>query len=201
MISPDTYLTIENVSEGFYREKSSKFFAFACPASSETEIKAFLAGLKKKHFDARHHCFAWVLGPAGERHRAYDDGEPGHSAGDPILGQIRSKKLTDTLVVVVRYFGGTKLGIPGLIHAYKTAAADALNNNKIIEKEVTVRLYVRCDYASMNAVMRIVKEMNMHIERQELTENCQMALQIRLGKAEEAKSRLNRLKGVVLNME
>jgi uncharacterized YigZ family protein len=198
MEEKDTYHTIKNISEGFYKEKGSKFFAFAKPVSDEAEVKEFLAVLKKKYYDARHYCYAWVMGPGSERYRAFDDGEPGHSAGDPILGQIRSRKLTDTLVVVVRYFGGTKLGIPGLIHAYKPAAADALANNEIIEKEITVRLYVSCDYPFMNAVMRLVKEMNIHISRQELTENCHLILQVRLGKSGEVKSRLSRLKGVVL---
>lgn len=201
MEEKDTYYTIKHSSEGFYKEKGSKFFAFARPVRDETEVKEFLTTLKKKYFDARHHCYAWVLGTGSKRHRAYDDGEPGHSAGDPILGQIRSGNLTNTLVVVIRYFGGTKLGISGLIHAYKTAAADALSNNEIIEKEITVRLYVSCDYPYMNAVMHLAKEMNIHIERQDLKENCRLTLQVRLGKAGEIKSRLSQMKGVFLEEE
>ncbi len=192
----DTYLTVKTFSEGFYKEKGSKFFSFACPVPDETGVKDFLQNLKKKYFDARHHCYAYVLGPGGDRQRAYDDGEPGHSAGDPILGQIRSRNLTFTLVVVVRYFGGTKLGIPGLIRAYKTAAAEALNNNEIVEKEITVRLEVQCDYSVMNEVMRITKEMNLRIARQELTSNCYLVLEVRRGNAEVLESRLQRIKNL-----
>lgn len=192
----DTYLTVKTFSEGFYKEKGSKFFSFACPVMDETGVKDFLQNLKKKYFDARHHCYAYVLGPGGDRQRAYDDGEPGHSAGDPILGQIRSRNLTFTLVVVVRYFGGTKLGIPGLIRAYKTAAAEALNNNEIVEKEITVRLEVQCDYSVMNEVMRITKEMNLRIARQELTSNCYLVLEVRRGNAEVLESRLQRIKNL-----
>ncbi len=192
----DTYLTVKTFSEGFYKEKGSKFFSFACPVPDETGVKDFLQNLKKKYFDARHHCYAYVLGPGGDRQRAYDDGEPGHSAGDPILGQIRSRNLTFTIVVVVRYFGGTKLGIPGLIRAYKTAAAEALNNNEIVEKEITVRLEVQCDYSVMNEVMRITKEMNLRIARQELTSNCYLVLEVRRGNAEVLESRLQRIKNL-----
>lgn len=196
MAVQDTYFTIREPSEGLYKEKGSKFFAFVWPVNQEDDIKAFLKTLKKKYYDARHHCFGYVLGPKGEQYRAYDDGEPGHSAGDPILGQIRSRNLTDTLVVVVRYFGGTKLGVPGLIHAYKTAASNALDNNQIIKKEITEQIEIHCNYASMNTVMRMVKEMNMHIARQQLSEKCHITLKVRLGKVKELKDRLSNMKGV-----
>lgn len=129
MEQKDTYFTLKGNSEGFNKEKGSKFLAFAYVVSNEDDVKKTVAELKKKYYDARHYCYAYVLGDQSEIYRAKDDGEPGHSAGDPILGQIRSKKLTNTLIVVVRYFGGTKLGVGGLIHAYKTAAADAIENN------------------------------------------------------------------------
>src|SRR5690242_5641679 len=122
-----SYQTIEKSSDSIYKEKGSRFLAFARPVSSESDVKKVLESLRKEYFDARHHCFAWILGPEKKLFRAFDDGEPNHSAGDPILGQIRSRNLTNVLVVVVRYFGGTKLGVGGLISAYKTAASDALD--------------------------------------------------------------------------
>ena len=132
MEQADTYFTLKGNSEGFYKEKGSKFLAFAFVISSEEDVKKIIAELKKKYYDARHHCYAYVLGNQSEKYRANDDGEPGHSAGDPILGQIRSNSLTNTLIVVVRYFVGTKLGIIGLINAYKTATADSIASNSII---------------------------------------------------------------------
>jgi len=127
-MAPFSFRTIQNASEGSYKELGSKFLAFACPVESEQEIKENIEHLKKKYFDATHHCFAWILGADRSRFRAFDDGEPNHSAGDPILGQLRSRDLTNVLVVVVRYYGGVKLGVGGLIHAYKLATEDALSN-------------------------------------------------------------------------
>src|SRR5690349_20736416 len=141
-----SYKTIESPSEGFYREKGSKFHSFAYPAWSEDEIRNHLDVLRKKYFDARHHCFAWMLGPDQRSFRAFDDGEPNHSAGDPILGQIRSRGLTNVLIVVVRYFGGVKLGVGGLISAYRSAAEDALNNAAIISIEITFDLDLSFEY-------------------------------------------------------
>src|SRR5690606_39655528 len=130
----DTYLTIADHAEGLYYEKGSKFIALAYPVSDEEEIKSLLENIRKKYYDARHHCYAYRLGREGLVFRANDAGEPNHSAGDPILGQLRSYNITDVLIVVVRYFGGTKLGVGGLINAYKTAAADAIENSTIITK-------------------------------------------------------------------
>ena len=135
-----SYHTLGNTAEGSYKEKGSKFMAFAYPVVSESEIKERLEALRKKYFDARHHCFAYILGADKTRFRAFDDGEPNHSAGDPILGQIRSRDLTNVLVVVVRYFGGVKLGVGGLISAYKAAAEEALNNAIVMERDVTKEL-------------------------------------------------------------
>jgi uncharacterized YigZ family protein len=135
-----SYLTIKSPAEGLYKEKGSKFIAFAYSIASEEEMKEKLHELKKKYFDASHYCFAFVLGADKAKYRAFDDGEPNHSAGDPILGQIRAKNLTNVLVAVVRYFGGTKLGVSGLITAYKLAAEEVLNKAKIVECEVTEKI-------------------------------------------------------------
>lgn len=139
MDTTDTYLTISDDSEGFYKEKGSKFLSFAFPVHHEEDIKEKLDILRKKYYDARHHCYAYVLGKDKEIFRANDDGEPNHSAGDPILGQIKSNQLTNILIVVVRYFGGVKLGVGGLISAYRTAAAEAISNNVIVEAIVKKR--------------------------------------------------------------
>lgn len=175
-----SYRTIQQPSEGQYKEKGSKFLSFAFPVQSEEEVKQRIHELKKKYFDARHHCFAYVLGADRARSRAFDDGEPNHSAGDPILGQIRSKNLTDVLVVVVRYFGGVKLGVGGLISAYKTAAEDALNQSVIIEKEVLRKFSIQYEYISTPEVMRLVKEFNLIMTDQQFGEQCSMQAEIPL---------------------
>jgi uncharacterized YigZ family protein len=171
---PFSFATIAEPSEGAYREKGSRFLAFAFPVTSEAEIKDHLSRLQKKYFDARHHCYAWMLGPEGKAFRAFDDGEPNHSAGDPILGQIRSKGVTNVLVVVVRYFGGIKLGVGGLVTAYKTAAADALDHATIIHKEVTQTIRVRYNYEATPEVMRLVREFDMKILSQDFGASCEM---------------------------
>jgi len=196
MVTQDTYITIKTSSKSLYKERGSKFFAFARPVSHEEDAKAFIKELKKEYYDASHHCYAFVLGPKGDQYRANDDGEPGHSAGDPILGQIRSRNLTDTLVVVVRYFGGTKLGIPGLINAYKTAASAALENNHILKKEITEQIDIRFSYQALNTVMRVIKDMSLHIDHQEMTEDCRITLSVRLGNVDELKNLLNQMKSV-----
>lgn len=157
------YRTIEGQTEGIYKEKGSKFLAFAIPVKEEADVKARLDELRKKFYDARHHCYAYILGPDKKKYRANDDGEPNHSAGDPILGQIRSLDLTDTLVVVVRYFGGTKLGVSGLIAAYKTAAEDALSKASVVERDVVDRMTFEYDYTSTPDVMKLVKEFELKI--------------------------------------
>jgi uncharacterized YigZ family protein len=160
------YRTIQASSQGIYKEKGSKFLAFAFPVNSEDELKEHLEKLRKEYFDARHHCYAFVLGADKSRFRANDDGEPNHSAGDPILGQIRSKDLTNILIVVVRYFGGTKLGVSGLIQAYKVAAEDALKNAVIIEVDVMNEISIQYDYSATPDVMKLVKDFDLVIKEQ-----------------------------------
>ncbi|MCX6257095.1 MAG: YigZ family protein [Bacteroidia bacterium] len=179
MQADDTYLTISGTSEGLYKEKASKFMAFAFPVSSETEIKKIQLGLRKKYYDANHHCFAWRLGADKKHHRANDDGEPGNSAGMPILGQIQSKGLTNILIVVIRYFGGTKLGVSGLMNAYRTAAANALASAVIIEKTVCRIFEISFGYAAMNEVMSVVKDEKAGILNQEFDLQCKMKVSIR----------------------
>jgi uncharacterized YigZ family protein len=169
-----SFLTLRAPAEGIYKEKGSKFLAFAYPVETEAETKMKLDTLRKQYFDARHHCFAYILGADKIRFRAFDDGEPNHSAGDPILGQIRSRELTNVLVVVIRYFGGVKLGVGGLIGAYKAAAEDALNNGVVIEREVVKRVSINYPYASTPEVMRLVKEFELHIEDQSFTDQCML---------------------------
>lgn len=177
----DTILTLKTHSEGIYKEKGSKFFSFAYPVNNEEEIKQHIEYIKKKYFDARHHCYAYILGKDQEHYRANDDGEPNHSAGDPILGQIRSRGLTNTLVIVVRYFGGVKLGVGGLVQAYKTAAAEALDNNETTEEVLQKSLVFSFDYTVTNEVMRLVKRYGLEIASQKFSENCIMEVNCRMG--------------------
>ncbi|WP_408631354.1 IMPACT family protein [Marinigracilibium pacificum] len=194
----DTYKTIIKPSEGFYKEKGSKFIAHAYPVNSEDEIKEHLDDLRKKYYDARHHCYAYALGVSGENFRANDDGEPNHSAGDPILGQIRSFELSGILIVVVRYFGGTKLGVGGLIHAYKTAAQDALDNSEIIEKTLTERVGLQCEYPMLNDAMRFFKDRNLDIVHQELLIDCKLWADVPLSEKNEVIDAINNYHGLNL---
>ncbi|MCT4638671.1 MAG: YigZ family protein [Bacteroidales bacterium] len=189
----DTYKTLDSNSEGLYKEKGSKFIAYAYPVTSEEQIKEIVAGLKKEYYDARHHCFAFRLGSDGKRYRANDDGEPSGSAGKPIYGQLLSYELTNVLVVVIRYFGGTKLGVPGLIRAYREATVDAIESNTIIEKTVDVIFNIEFDYLVMNDVMKIIKDLNPNIESQSYEMLCTMRLSIRMSEYDQL---INRLKKV-----
>lgn len=175
-----SFFTIQSPTQGIYKEKGSKFLAFAFPVSSESEAKEKIDELKKKYFDARHHCFAYVLGADKTKFRAYDDGEPNHSASDPILGQIRSRNLTNVVVIVVRYFGGVKLGVGGLMQAYKASAEDALNHASIIEIEVTTAIEFHFDYGRTPEVMRLVKDFEMKIIDQSFGEACVLNAQMKL---------------------
>lgn len=186
----DTYLELSRDSEGFYKEKGSKFLSYAFVVQNEDEIKERIADLKKQYYDARHHCYAYVLGFDGEIYRANDDGEPGHTAGDPILGQIRSNNLTNILIVVVRYFGGTKLGVSGLIHAYKTAAADAIAQNEIMEKQMISEIKIRFEYPQLNNVMKLVKDQNLEIVSQSMEMTCEITLAVRLSKEDDLRAAL-----------
>ncbi len=190
MTDGDTYLTLAAPAEGVYREKGSRFLAFAAPVRTEGEVKELLEKLKKEYYDARHHCYAYVLGPAGTQYRANDAGEPNHSAGDPILGQIRSRGLTDVLVVVVRYFGGTKLGVSGLISAYRTAAAEALDAVPVVEKTVRVGLSLHFAYPATNAVMKVVKEYDLETTRQAFHADCHLEVWVRQAHADEVTRKL-----------
>ncbi|MGB0524608.1 MAG: IMPACT family protein [Flammeovirgaceae bacterium] len=175
----DSYLTITEHSTGVYKEKGSKFLAFAYPVSSEEAVKTHIATLKKKYYDARHHCFAYIIGRNEQYVRANDDGEPNNSAGPPILGQIRSKGLINTLVVVVRYFGGTKLGVGGLIHAYKTAASEALEANHTETRHFSRVLQATFEYPVMNGIMKVVKDFDLPIVAQDFNMTCTIKLNVR----------------------
>ncbi|HEX7014973.1 MAG TPA: YigZ family protein [Cyclobacteriaceae bacterium] len=180
-----SYLTLQRATEGIYKEKGSKFLAFGYPVDSEEEIRAHIERLKKKFHDARHHCFAWVLGPSRDRFRVFDDGEPPHTAGDPILGQLRQYNLTNVLMVVVRYFGGTKLGAGNLAAAYKAAARDALENAAIVEREVTREYILEFPYLATADVMKLVKAFDLQIVEQQFEEKCRIRVRMSL-KAKDA---------------
>lgn len=189
----DLYRTISTLSEGIYKEKGSKFLAFAYPVSSEEQIREIIAGLKTRFYDARHHCYAWRLGAAKTHFRVNDDGEPSSTAGKPILGQIQSNDLTNILIVVVRYFGGIKLGISGLINAYREAAADALRNAEIIEKTVDEPLRIRFSYLVLNDVMKIIKEESPEVLERNFELECEMLLSIRQQSLAQLRSRLEQV--------
>ena len=172
----DIYRTIKTPSEGIYKEKGSKFLAFAYPVSHEAAIKEHLADLQKQFHDARHYCYAWRLQPEKTHYRVNDDGEPSGTAGKPIFGQIVSRDLSDLLVVVVRYFGGTKLGVGGLIQAYRSAASAALDHSKIIECKVYDKLKLEFGYDRMNAVMKIIKDLQLDFKQQEFDMDCSLIL-------------------------
>lgn len=197
----DSYLTIAQPGEAVYKERSSKFLAFAYPVSDEGEIKEILDGLRKEYYDATHHCYAWRLGTNGEQYRCNDDGEPSGTAGRPILGQMLSREITQCLIVVVRYFGGTKLGVPGLIQAYRESAQAAIDNCTVIETTVDVRIGIEFPYVAMNDVMRIVKEENPRIEEQRFDNICSMRLSIRKSRAETLLGRLGKVSGIEINSE
>lgn len=175
----DVYKTILSSSEGLYKEKGSRFIAFAYPVSSEEQIRDIISGLKEKYYDARHHCYAWRLGADKKQFRANDDGEPSSTAGKPILGQILSNDLTNILIVVVRYFGGIKLGVSGLINAYREAATDALANASVIEKTVDEKLRIRFSYLVLNDVMKIIKEESPEVLERRFELECEMLISIR----------------------
>jgi uncharacterized YigZ family protein len=176
----DTYLTVEEPSqEVLFKEKNSKFFGYVFPVSTEEEVKKYIDQLKKQHFSARHWCYAYQIGTSTVQYRVNDDGEPNNSAGMPIYGQIQSFGVTNVLIVVVRYFGGVKLGVGGLITAYKTASQMALEVAPILEKTINVHYIVRFDYKNMNKVMRILKEKNLNIVQQKMDESCQIEFSIR----------------------
>lgn len=195
----DIFLTISKISEGIYKEKGSKFISFAMPVSDVDEIKDILFRMKKDYYDARHICFAYRLGFDKTDFRYNDDGEPSGTAGKPIFGQILSNDLTDILIVVVRYFGGVKLGTGGLTVAYKEAAASAILNNEIITKTVNINLSFSFDYIFLNEVMRVVKEKNLTILNQHFDNNCTMSVAVRKSEEEKLLSQLLKIDSFRLN--
>ena len=189
----DTYKTIKALAEGAYSEKRSKFLAFAIPVRTADEVKQIVAEYQKKYYDARHVCYAYMLGAERLDFRANDNGEPSGTAGKPILGQINSNELTDILIIVVRYFGGIKLGTSGLIVAYRLAAAEAIAAAEIIEKTVNEEITIHFEYPFLNNVMRIVKEEKPQILSQSFDNDCRMTLRIRKDAAPILKSRLEKV--------
>lgn len=185
----NSFFTISSPAEGFFKDKGSKFLSFAFPVNSHEEIKSRLDELKSTYHDARHYCYAWVLGLNDQKWRANDDGEPSHSAGDPILGQIKSFNLTNTLVVVVRYFGGTKLGRPGLVNAYKQAAGDALSKAGSEEVFEMISLSVKFGYDDISKVERMIDDLGLQVHERTYTSSCFVKASIR----KELKGRLEEL--------
>ena len=186
----DEYKSIAARSEGLFKDNGSRFIAFAFPVETVEEVKDIVDRLKKEYHDARHHCYAYRLGYLGDTFRANDDGEPSGSAGRPILGQIDSLGLSDILVVVVRYFGGIKLGIPGLIRAYKTSTADALAAATVIEKVAGKNFRLDFDYMAMNAVMKVLKDMGLPQEGQDFGATCSLRTRVRLAALQDFQDRL-----------
>ena len=199
-MAQDSYKTIARPAETTYRQLSSKFLVYAYPVETEAEIKEYLDALRKRWFDATHHCYAWRLGAKGEQFRANDDGEPSSTAGKPILGQLLSQEVTNCLVVVVRYFGGTKLGVPGLIAAYKESTALVLSECEIVERTVDVVIDVSFSYIAMNDVMRIVKDMQPKVVNQVFDNLCTMTLSIREGDSDQLIGRLEKVEGATVEV-
>ena len=186
----DAYQSIEGPSEGIFKDNGSRFIALAYPVETEAQVREIVNGLRKEYHDARHHCYAYRLGYKRDVFRASDDGEPSGSAGRPILGQIDALGLSDVLVVVVRYFGGIKLGIPGLIRAYKSSTADALSRARVVEKIAARRYRLQFDYLSMNAVMKVLKDMELPQSGQQFGESCSLEVRVRLSVVEDFTKRM-----------
>lgn len=197
----DTYRTIERPAEGLFKDKGSRFLAFAYPIQAEEEVKPLIQALKKEHFSARHHCFAWRLGPQGEKYRANDDGEPSGTAGRPILGQLLSANLSNILVVVVRYFGGTLLGVSGLINAYKCATADVLAQATPVERLVETPLKVVFEYPLQNQVMKVVKDEQLEVLNAEYRADCLLTILVRNSKLNVVIGKLTNIDGVVVESD
>lgn len=192
----DTYKTIKNKSEGLFKDKGSKFLAYAYPVETEDEIKEILSLLKKEHHSARHHCYAWRLGTEDITFRANDDGEPSSTAGKPILGQLLSYEITNTLIVVVRYFGGTLLGTGGLINAYRSAAEDAIKNAKIKTCLIEDKFTLKFTYEHMNDVMQIIKQENLKITDTRFELECELDFLVRKSQSRHIKKTFGKIYGV-----
>ena len=191
----DSYKSIAAESRGLFKDNGSRFIAHAYPVETEEEVKEIVAALKKEYYDARHHVYAYRLGYLGDKFRANDDGEPSGSSGRPVLGQIDSNGLSDILVVVVRYFGGIKLGIPGLIRAYKTATADAIANAEIVEKIASKMFRVHFGYMSMNSVMKVFKDMGLEQKNQQFDMECSLETKVRLSQVDTFLERMQDVEG------
>jgi uncharacterized YigZ family protein len=189
----DTFKTISTVSEGSVTEQRSKFISFAVPLQTPEQAKEIIANYRKQYYDARHVCWAYMLGAVRDQFRINDDGEPSSTAGKPILGVINSNELTDVLIVVIRYFGGVKLGTSGLIVAYRAAAQDAVNNAQIIEKTVDEDISITFEYPFLNSVMRVIKEEQVQILFRQIEMVCKMTLRIRRSEAEKLKNKLRKI--------
>ena len=197
-MAEDTFKTITDRAEGYYTEKRSKFISYAVPVWRDEEVKEELAKYRKEYYDARHVCWAYMLGPDRKTFRANDDGEPSSTAGKPILGQINSNELTDILILIIRYFGGIELGTSGLIVAYRTAAAEAIAAATIEERTVDEDITVVFEYPYLNSIMRIVKEDAPTVIAQKFDMDCEMTLRIRKGEAERLKNRLAKVETAYL---
>ncbi len=198
----DTYKTIDVEGEGLYKEKGSKFISIAIPVQSESEIKIILERYRKQYYDARHVCYAYRLGyTENSPYRMNDDGEPSGTAGKPIYGQILSQEITNVLIIVVRYFGGTKLGVSGLITAYKAAALDAIQNTDIVEKICTELLTVSYDFSLTNEAMRIVKDHNINVKGQTYDTACHLTVEVRLKNYETVKKAFVKIYGITIDSD
>jgi uncharacterized YigZ family protein len=198
MLFSDEYRTISQAAQGSFRDKGSRFFAFAFPAVSEQEVKHHLEALRKQFYDATHHCYAYVLGFDKSAYRANDDGEPSGTAGKPIYGQLLSHDLTNILVVVVRYYGGTNLGDPGLMHAYKTAAIEAINNTVIVTKIVKEVYQIEYPYEAMNDVMKIIKDEILEVINNEFGTECVIRLAVRHSASDRVLSKFSKINQLVI---
>lgn len=198
MLFSDTYLTIDKPVEIIYKDKGSKFITYAYHVTNEQQIKDILTQLKKEHHTANHHCYAYRLGPDKQVYRANDDGEPNNTAGKPILGQIQSADLTDVFIVVVRYFGGTLLGVSGLINAYKTSAAEVIKAATIVEKQIMFYYTVSFPFEQMNEVMKILKQSDCKINNQLFDNDCQIEFTVRKANSEACEEKLKKVEGLKL---
>lgn len=196
MMFEDSYKIVTTVGEGLYKEKGSKFIAEAFPVCTEAEVKARVSEIKKKYFDAKHHCYAFMIGPDKSCYRSSDDGEPSGTAGKPILNQILSKDVTNVCVVVTRYFGGQLLGVPGLINAYKTSAREALDNCTVVEKTIDEVYSLEFDYPLLNEVMRILKDENIEQKNPNFELKCHLDISIRKSDSDRIVEKLKRLYGL-----
>ena len=193
MLFSDTYLTIETPQQITFKDKGSKFLAFAFPVENDKQVKDSLLQLKKEHPTANHHCYAYIIGADKANTRANDDGEPSYTAGKPILGQIQSHDLTNILIVVVRYFGGTLLGVSGLINAYKTSAAEVIKSSTIIEKQILLKYAIHFPFEQLNDVMKLLKQLDCKIHEQHFDTSCSLTISIRKANSESCEEKLKKI--------